>query len=617
MLLVRRAGLCAALAFFSISAAWSETTGRIAGVVSDESGAPLPGVVVEAKSPALQGSRTTTTGTDGRYRLTLLPPGQYTLAFSLHDYSPESRSEVTVSLDKDTRADTVLRRTVREEVKVVGEAIGLDTTTTTLAANLTPLVIENIPTGRNYSAIVQIAPGISSDATPENKDQTSITVYGSSGAENSFYIDGVNTTNLEYGFQGKELNYEFVQEIDVKTGGYEAEYGRSTGGIVNVITKSGGNELHGDVFGYRDDDSLQRSARTVVSTGGTVEGFTRRDYGVDVGGYLVKDRLWYFGAYDRVGNSTKNALDVFAGGVQVGTVHARTDSTRDLASGKLTWRISPSNSLIATYFQDPREDTGAINDANHTLNGDPLTYAGKQDYGGRDYALRYEGIFGSHWVVSAQVARHGEENSVGPVGAAGDIVEFRDLDSNSFQTGGFGLIQEKTFRRTLGNASANLYAGSHVVKFGAEYEKEGTEVTKRFSGGQQVDFEANPRAGGPTIYIHHYWTTPDATVANAPISALFASPEHKNTTLFVQDRWSIRPNLTVSAGVRWDRQEIIDASGARQIDLKNDYAPWLGVIWDPQNDQRSKLFASYGRYYEQLPMDLVIRPRLLPLVKKS
>src|SRR5207247_449731 len=222
----------------------------------------------------------------------------------------------------------------------------------------------------------------------------------------------------------------------------------------------------------------------------------------------------------------------------------------------------------------------------HTLHGQHWTHPGSEDYGGRDYALRYEGIFGAHWVVSAQVARHGEENSVGPVGAAGDIVQFRDLDSNSFQTGGFGLIQHKTFRRTLGNASANLYAGSHVVKFGAEYEKEGTEVTKRFSGGQQVDFEANPRAGGPTIYIHHYWTTPDATVANAPISALFASPEHKNTTLFVQDRWSIRPNLTVSAGVRWDRQEIIDASGARQIDLKKDYAPRLGVIWDPQNDQR-------------------------------
>src|SRR5205814_10264415 len=109
-------------------------------------------------------------------------------------------------------------------------------------------------------------PGVSTDASNNNAGQTSITVYGSSGAENSFFIDGVNTTNVEYGGQGKELNFEFIQEVDVKTGGYEAEYGRSTGGIINVITKSGGNEFKGDVFGYLDNDSLQAPAKSVVST---------------------------------------------------------------------------------------------------------------------------------------------------------------------------------------------------------------------------------------------------------------------------------------------------------------------------------------------------------------
>ena len=95
--------------------------------------------------------------------------------------------------------------------------------------------------------------------------QATISVYGSSGAENTYIVDGVNTTGVEYGFQGKELNFEFVEAIDIKTGGYEAEYGRSTGGVINVITKSGGNEFKGDVFGYFDDDSLQAGADTVVS----------------------------------------------------------------------------------------------------------------------------------------------------------------------------------------------------------------------------------------------------------------------------------------------------------------------------------------------------------------
>ena len=109
------------------------------------------------------------------------------------------------------------------------------------------------------------------------------------------------------------------------------------------------------------------------------------------------------------------------------------------------------------------------------------------------------------------------------------------------------------------------------------------------------------------IYQHSYWTTPDATVANAPISQLTASPEHKNTTLYLQDKWTVLRNVTLNLGVRWDRQQIIDASGTRQVDLKHDWAPRAGVIWDPTNDHRTKVFASFGRFYEEIPMDLVIR----------
>jgi hypothetical protein len=120
--------------------------------------------------------------------------------------------------------------------------------------------------GTQLRHLRQIAPGTSSDANPENTGQGTITVYGSTGNENSFFIDGVNTTGVEYGFQGKELNFEFIQAIEVKAGGYEAEYGRATGGIVSVITKSGGNEPAA-TFGYFDDDSLQSSADPTISTG--------------------------------------------------------------------------------------------------------------------------------------------------------------------------------------------------------------------------------------------------------------------------------------------------------------------------------------------------------------
>ncbi|MGH9365325.1 MAG: carboxypeptidase regulatory-like domain-containing protein, partial [Thermoanaerobaculia bacterium] len=351
--------LSLALLILSAPALLAQTTGSIVGRVTDESGGVLPGVTVEARSPALQGVRTTATDSSGRYRLTFLPPGQYGVTFTLQGFA-EWKGQVTVSLSKDSTLDGVMHPAAREAIVVTGEAPVVDTTSTTLGENFAQRSIQTLPGARNYSSIVQVAPGTSSDADARNTAQQTIVVYGSSGVENAFYIDGVNTTGVEYGFQGKNLNYDFVQEVEVKTGGYEAEYGRSTGGIINVITKSGGNEFHGDAFGYFNSASLQASTEPVVSTS-TVTGFTRYDYGADLGGYCSKDRLWSFGAYDRVQNTTDYSILNTVSGT---TVNSATDSTVNLGSAKLTFAITPSQNLVATYIQDPQADTGAINDSN-------------------------------------------------------------------------------------------------------------------------------------------------------------------------------------------------------------------------------------------------------------
>jgi outer membrane receptor protein involved in Fe transport len=580
----------------------AQTTSNIVGRVADEQGNPLPGAAVDASGPALQGTRAAVTDSQGRYRLSLVPPGTYVLTYSLQGFAREKQNGVAVGLGKDTTLNANLHISTTAEMTVMSEAAALDFTSTAVGTNLDNRAVTTLPTGRNYSSLAQVVPGVSSDANPGNPDQSTITVYGSSGSENAFYIDGVNTTGAEYGFQGKELNFEFIQALDVKTGGYEAEYGRSTGGIVNVITKSGGNDFHGDVFGYYDSDRLQASADPVVSNT-TSAGYTRKDFGLGLGGFILKDRLWFFGAYDRVDNTQDNTLPE---GPRAGQV-ARSESTRDLASGKLTFKLSQSQTVIGTVFLDPRDDTGAINDATHSLNGDPLTYDGKKSFGGTDFALRYEGLFGARWLLTAQGARHKEKNDVGPASAAGDVIQYQDVQNNFYQTGGFGLIQNKDFTRDMFTFSATAYLGAHEAKFGVEYEHESANVLKRMSGGQQVSVFANAVNPGKPVYSHYYWTTPDATVANAPVSALNASPEHKVWTLYVQDRWTVLPNLTVNLGLRWDRQEIADASGVTQIVLRNDFAPRFGFAWDPTKDQKTKVYGSYGRYYEQLSMDLVIR----------
>jgi hypothetical protein len=594
--------LFALVLLLTAGSAFAQTTGGLSGKVTDSEGGLLPGVTVEVRSSSLQGVRSDVSGADGTYRIPLLPPGTYDVRFTLSGFNLSTR-QVRVALDKDTALNVGLTlASVTEEITVTAAGTLIDTSSTQIGTNLDARAIETLPTARDYASIVQVSPGVSTDANPSNSGQSTISVYGSSGAENAFYIDGVNTTNMEYGFQGKELNFEFVQEIDVKTGGYEAEHGRATGGIITVITKSGGNTLTGDLFTYYDTDSFQSNAEDVVSTAGRTVGFTREDYGADVGGFLLRDKLWFFLAYDSVQHSIDNELPEPQAGVVVGS-----ESNRDLGSAKLTYNVAPNQSLVLTFLQDPRVDTGAINDANHSLNGQPSTYLGRQDLGGRDYALRYDGTVGSNWVFSAQGARHQEANSVGPATSAGDAVQFREIDNNGFQRGGFGLVQKKEFDRRHYGASAMRLLGRHELKAGLEYERDQAEVTKHMSGGQQVEVYANPVNPSKPIYRHFYWTTPDATVGNAPLSELNAAPEHKVTTAYVQDRWSLNDRLVLSYGVRWDRQQIIDSAGVVQIDLKDDYAPRFGFVFDPSGTHQAKVFGSFGRFYEEIPMDLVIR----------
>lgn len=284
--------------FASVSLA--QTTGDIIGRVTDEQGGALPGVTIDARSPAFQGVRTSVTDATGAYRLALLPPGTYKVTATLQAFARVEES-VTVSLAKTATADFKLRAAVQEQVIVLGEAPLVDTTSTATGSNFDSREIRTLPTGRNYSAVVLVSPGVTTQTSNTSNFANTIAIYGSSGLENSFILDGADTSGVEYGAQGKELNFEFIQEIDVKTGGYQAEYGRSTGGIINVITKSGGNEYHGDVFGYYTSSSgcdfehigpfqnrqwycmQANNAHPNENLFGTNKGFTQYDYGVSEG----------------------------------------------------------------------------------------------------------------------------------------------------------------------------------------------------------------------------------------------------------------------------------------------------------------------------------------------
>src|SRR5215208_2324471 len=229
------------------------TAGGVTGTVTDSSGGALPGVTVELSGPAMQGTRSVVTDSSGQYRFVNVPPGEnYHLTVSLSGFAPVSKTIARIYLGQEATVDVPLRAAVSEAITVTAEAPLVDVTNTTTGTNVTSRQFESLPTQRSFQQLTTLAPGVNMEmgASRSNQLGNSPSVGASSAPENNYIIDGLSTTDARYGTSGTNLTMNFVEEVQVMTGGYSAEFGRSTGGVFNVITKSGSNQFRGDVFGY-------------------------------------------------------------------------------------------------------------------------------------------------------------------------------------------------------------------------------------------------------------------------------------------------------------------------------------------------------------------------------
>jgi outer membrane receptor protein involved in Fe transport len=626
MKIARYLGLVAAFLFLAIGIVSAQTTGRIEGTVLDQNGTPLPGVSVEASSPNLQGTRTAVTGSDGRYRFGGLPPGTYKLVASLTGLGSVEKN-ATVALDASSTVNLQLSLTTKEAVIVTGEAPMVDTTSTTGGTNYSAQVIKSLPLGRNYAEIIRSNPGVNQDQGDTQGRALSLTVYGATSVENQFIIDGVNTTNVIRGFQGKAINGEFIQEVEIKTGGYQAEYGRALGGVINVITKSGGNEFHGDGFVYYDSFGL-RADQVITSAdyfqGMRINGYNRTDFGADLGGRIIKDRLWFFAAYDHVSKPTDISR------YNDSTLVSRNDkfpadSTDNLYSGKLTWNIATGTTLVGTVFADPSKVTGAAaSDPTHSyypvpiVNPDPSTWGSDLDIGGTDYGVRLNQLFGSTGLLSLQGSRHYDRYQTVPSGA-GSGVRIEDwtcqggtptdpcdqpVEPNGAE-GGFGsvsgYIRNNHSSRWQARGDFSLYAANHEVKVGGDWQNGKTTAITNISGKQYIQ---TFNEYGQTYYAHNFWAAgPDDFT---PVDNV-VNPNTINYSAFLQDSWKALPGLTVNAGLRWDNEDLKNFAGESVIKLSNEWQTRVGVVWDPMNNGSMKIYAFGGKFYYALPTDLNVR----------
>ncbi len=353
-------------------------------------------------------------------------------------------------------------------------------------------------------------PGVQADFGETQGRSLAISIYGSTSAENLFLIDGVNTTNVIKGFQGKDINTEFIQEVEVKTGGYQAEYGRNTGGVVNVITKSGGNDFHGGIFGYYNDTGMRAEpvdefATLPYSETGDAQ-FTnnilskdvRQEWGADLGGFMIKDKIWFFGAYDRVQvNQNIQTLDLQ--NLETFGHEYPVSYVQNKYSGKLTLNPLQGTSIVGTVFSDAQTQLGALRTP---LSNIASTYAGRQDVGGPDYGARLNQLFGSFGIFTFQYAQHKDRYATIPEGADRQaVLDYtvspngtfftRDLSpDNPAYPPGFGSVPGPTrnneSQRQAYAGFFTSYLGNHEVKVGGDYQHDNTTGATYFTGGSII-----------------------------------------------------------------------------------------------------------------------------------
>ena len=593
----------------SVGAA-QETTGTVTGRVTDAQNLPIPGATVTVTGP--QGSKTAVSDADGRYAVPFLTPGTYGVKAELQGFRTFERTGIAVPLGQSVAVPVTLTMgALSEVVQVTAAPPIIDATSTTSGASISSDLLQQIPVGRTFSDTLYLAPGVS---TGGSVGAANPSIAGGSGLDNQYVIDGVNVTNQGYGAigsysivfgsLGNATPFDFLQEVQVKTGGYDAEFGQATGGLVNVVTKSGTNQLKGTVFGYGRPSGLEAAWTQYQSTNGSVQTESARsaDGGVEGGGPIVKDHLFFFGAFDPSKTVTSYQAPAGFPLLGLGTVDQIRHSQTYAA--KATWSLGPSQRIDASFFGDPSTGDNGPQRPSALLVTDTASFS-SLTYGGHNQTIRYSGGFGSGWLVEATWAR--AKNSIAETPS---VDTWRVVDQTvtpNVTTGGIGFYEagnDSLNRQYSTKVSKQVKA--HDLKFGVEYDDVGYSQINQRTGPTFLAPDGRQTATGAQVSILpdlNFGQIYRVTRANYNTGR---DTSQRFATAFAQDTWRLGDRLTLNPGIRYE-QETLNGTVVSSFTLKNNWAPRLGATYLITSDGRTKAFGSYGRFYARIPNDLAAR----------
>jgi Carboxypeptidase regulatory-like domain/TonB-dependent Receptor Plug Domain len=597
------------LTLLSSSVGAQGTTGQIVGRIVDAQGLAVPGATVTVSGP--QGAKTIATSADGRFNVPFLTPGVYSVKAELQGFKAVEQKDINVSLGGTS--EVALKMDVggvTETVQVTGAVRTIDTATTTIGATLSTDQLADLPVGRRVADVMYLAPGVSSSGTLGRMNPS---ISGGSGLENQYVVDGTNVTNVGYGglgsysivfgSLGNATPYDFVQEVQVKTGGFEAEYGQSTGGVVNVVTKSGSNLYRGSLFTYGQPSSFQNAYKQTQSSNGTINtvAASQTDSGGTIGGPIFRNHLFFFGAVDPSFNTTTyNAPPGFAL-ASLGDVN-RERRTISYAA-KATLQASSSHKIDASFFGDPSHGNTGPQRLSSLLRTSTSGFS-TLDYGGHQQTVRYDGIVSSHFLLEASFAR--SDNTISELPSVNTWAINDQTVTPTIVSGGIGRYEKgnESLNR-MGTIKATNVFGGHQIKYGFEYSNVAYNQFNNITGPTFVGPDGRTTATGASITI-----LPDVTFGKIYRVTRANYNNGHNTTqkyydAFVQDSWRVG-RLTINPGLRFD-QESMDGDLIKGWELKNNLAPRVGATFDATGDGKTKIYGNYGIYYNRVPNDLAAR----------
>lgn len=636
----------------------------VGSVVDAESHRELRDVTVTASSPSLQSEQSVSTDDSGNYRLSQLPVGTYALRFESPAHRPYVRRGIELLAGQTLRLNVELlpETGTAEEIVVRGSSPLIDVGSTQTGLVVPAQFAEHVPLQLSTQGAVRDVTGLALVAPQTQQDLYGIAISGAGSPENQVLLDGLSINDTGYGVSGTRFSVEFAQQLDVITGGYLPEYGRSTGGVLAVVSRSGGNEFHGSVFMTFTPGFLAQSGRAVVANnsifGSRTSLHNSGDFGFTLGGYIVQDKLWFFvgfnPSFER--NSLERTVSVFdvgsngetiptAGGFQRTDVPAATrryfqDTSTYPFFGKLTYLVSPDHRFSVQASGVP---SVAHVPFARGVNGTFDTLGLHRPHASYDVVGQLNSSFARKTVLlDLVVGWHHQQDDDLPidgswigsgVGSVSNVVwgtrqtvaNFADREPayvpelaticsqpdgaarcavTRYATGGPDFVTRLGEDRIQAKAILTglvEWLGHHVLKVGLDIDFSRFDRSPGIAGGASYQADGIPDGATFTSLQGGYLGGADAPVffPTGPIEAATSS-----LTLggFVQDSWSVLDRFTLNLGVRYDTQTVYGGDGKVALVLGDQWSPRIGVIWDPTQQGRAKLFASYAWYYEQNPL---------------